>query len=154
MNEAVRSLDFKMLLMAFSPMAWWVPVLVRRRHWSLRDDLAVRMPALRTAAVWLAAYAVYFAAGEYLDRRFGLTTAPSWIGRYDTAAIVVRAVAIVLVAPLSEEIFFRGVLFRLLRGRLRPGHQFRGIGGDLHDERGDNRHFNFPSRVRALARDR
>jgi membrane protease YdiL (CAAX protease family) len=81
---------------------------------SLREDLGWRWPRPATLAIWLAAWAVWVAVGEYAIDLLGLDQAKPWPD-YPLLIVALRVLAIGLLGPLAEELVMRGVLLHRLR---------------------------------------
>jgi membrane protease YdiL (CAAX protease family) len=99
-----------------------IVVLVRRRRGpSVRDYLRLEAVGVRTALVWLAATLALVAASEGLTLLLERPVVPDFMLQiYQTAGVLpLFWLAIVVMAPLFEEVFFRGFLFAgLERSRL------------------------------------
>jgi len=94
-----------------------------RRGVAVRDYLALRWPGGRTIAVWCLVQLAFIGCADgitYLIR--GRIVPPFMVDVYETAYIVALLwFAFVLVAPVTEELFIRGFLFRgIERSRLGP----------------------------------
>ncbi|HKU61977.1 MAG TPA: CPBP family intramembrane glutamic endopeptidase [Gemmatimonadales bacterium] len=89
-------------------------VVLRARGQPLREVLALVPPRPGTLAAWVAAFAVLLAIGELLQPILGLSPVHPWLDQYGTTELVVRVLGIVLLAPLAEELIFRGALFTRL----------------------------------------
>jgi hypothetical protein len=68
---------------------------------------------------WLVLWTLWVAAGELLSEALGRPEAPHFTAH--GLALGIRVVGIVLLAPLLEELVFRGILFQLLLRRAGPG---------------------------------
>ena len=80
-----------------------------RRGWAVRDYLGLRTPAARTALVWILAMAGFIVCSDLLTYATGRPIVHPWlIDVYRTGWLVPLFVAIIVVGPLFEEIFFRG----------------------------------------------
>ena len=88
--------------------------LVRPSSWSQALKLAVGGMLLVLVVAQLLDPLLHAAESQGLTPRPFPGGAQAWIG------VVVAAVAFVVVAPVAEELFFRGLLFAALRGRLGP----------------------------------
>ena len=100
-----------------------VTLVLRARRLPAREFLALRWPAARTVGLWLGAFAVLVVVEEWASRMLGLPAPESWGDRYTGLVLVVRLIGLVVLAPVAEELVFRGVLFgRIARTRLgQPG---------------------------------
>jgi len=110
---------------AAAPVAIGLTVLcaAARKGVALRDYLALRWPGGRTIALWCLIQLAFIACADgitYLIR--GRIVPPFMVDVYETAHLVpLLWLAFVLVAPVTEELFIRGFLFRgLERSRLGP----------------------------------
>lgn len=88
-------------------------VISRRRRLSLREDVRLVWPPASVAAAWLIGWAIYVTVKELVSTRLGLPPPKPWAG-LGLAARVIRTVGIVLLAPATEELAFRGFLFRAI----------------------------------------
>jgi len=98
-------------------------IVVARRGARLADYLAWRWPGWRTALRWLAASMVLVGIGELANHLADRPAVPEFMRlAYETAgSLSLLALAIVVVAPLFEELLFRGFLYEgLAHSRLRP----------------------------------
>jgi membrane protease YdiL (CAAX protease family) len=97
-------------------------LVLRARGRSVRQELALRWPGLGRTLPWIAGFAVLVAAETWLEPLLGIPPAEAWGSRYVGAERLLRVLGIVVVAPVAEELIFRGALFtRLERTRLRAG---------------------------------
>ena len=97
-----------------------------RRGISVREYLALRFPPLRSLLVWLGVGLGVAAASEGLLLLLGEESVPEFmISAYQTAVYLpLFWVALVVAAPLFEEIFFRGFLFQgWSQSKLREGRR-------------------------------
>jgi CAAX protease family protein len=84
-----------------------------------RERLAWKPVPARVMLLWLVVWTVWVAAGEFLSEAIGRPEAARFTDH--GPALVIRVVGIVLLAPLLEELVFRGILFQLLLPRAGPG---------------------------------
>jgi membrane protease YdiL (CAAX protease family) len=87
-------------------------LIARRRGLSAREDLRLVWPSARQAAVWLPVWIAWMAIVEWGEARLGLS-APRHSG-LGSAAVLVKVVGMVVLAPATEEIAFRGFVYRLI----------------------------------------
>jgi len=78
------------------------------------QDLGLRWPSLRSALLWLALFAVLSAGEEIAGKAWGVAAPEPWGTKYSIPAVVTRVFAMVVLAPMSEELLFRGLLYKLL----------------------------------------
>ncbi|HWD84598.1 MAG TPA: CPBP family intramembrane glutamic endopeptidase [Solirubrobacteraceae bacterium] len=96
-------------------------LLYRRRHFGRRAlGLQGAAPARSVGLVFLAVIAVGITNLLWLKGVLGLKqpNSPGITLRGDTAALAVAGLFMCLCAPVTEEIFFRGFLYRALRNRM------------------------------------
>lgn len=92
-----------------------------RRGASVRDYLGLHWPATSVVGRWLALAVLFVVAADGLNALFGRAPVPdfmrdSWLSAGSPALYVL---ALVVAAPVFEEVFFRGFLLRgLMAGRL------------------------------------
>lgn len=98
----------------------WVAVMVfaaRRRGWRARDYLALVAPRRAEILFGVACLAAVLIAFDLLTLAFGRDVVPAFMVKMYTSARAANALAlffaaVVVVAPVVEEIVFRGFLFR------------------------------------------
>ena len=88
-----------------------------RGSWSLRDYLALRFPPAKTTAVWLGIVFVFVVAYDAAATLVGSGMSDFTIRIYETAGYVpLLWLTLAVAAPVFEEIFFRGFMFRGIQG--------------------------------------
>jgi membrane protease YdiL (CAAX protease family) len=85
----------------------------RKRGLSWREDLRFVGPNLLQLAVWIPAWLVWLAATEWIWRLFGEPPPETRLG-LAPVVVAIKVVGMVLLAPIVEEILFRGFVFRLV----------------------------------------
>jgi len=111
------------LLQVFLPLlALGVVVLVlRARGFSPRRELALYAPSTPSLLGWVGAFLVLAIVEEIAGRALGVPPVVPWGSRYGALERVIRAGGMIAVAPVVEELLFRGLMFtRLSATRLRP----------------------------------
>jgi membrane protease YdiL (CAAX protease family) len=108
----------------YAPVAWWCwRVSKRYGRGDLGHDLGLRFRAidlLTGAGTWLAATVLQVAVlliVQLLGLPLGSNTESIADSRDDAAAFAAVTVLAVVIAPVVEELFFRGLLLRALRSR-------------------------------------
>ena len=89
----------------------------RLRGMSFRDDLGLQLPSWKQGLFWLILFVVLAAIEEVLQKIMGLPAPERWGAKYTAEIKAVRVFAIAVLAPLSEELLFRGMLYRMKIGR-------------------------------------
>jgi membrane protease YdiL (CAAX protease family) len=86
-------------------------LMLRARGESLREVLALVPPRLSTLAVWVGAFIVLVGFESLLKPLLGFPAIRPWSGSYHSAEVLLRVAGVVLVAPVAEELIFRGAAF-------------------------------------------
>jgi len=90
-----------------------------RRGWSVAEYFALRRVSGRTMLFWLAVLALFIVATELLNHFLDREIPEFMVYAYQTAGVLpLFLLAIVVVAPLFEELFFRGFMFRGLQASI------------------------------------
>jgi hypothetical protein len=97
-------------------LALMVVIAARAARWTAKEYFAITVPQWRSLFFWLACLALWDAASEILERMAGFreVNAPGFDYQTAQAAGTVAwfVVGSVLVAPICEEIVFRGFIYR------------------------------------------
>jgi membrane protease YdiL (CAAX protease family) len=118
--EALRNDGFLLGLLTVASAPGWIAVAViaaRRRGWSARDYLALVPPRRGEIAFGVACFVALLVALDLLSLALGRDVVPRFMVEAYTSArnsgtLVLLVVAVVVAAPITEEIAFRGFLFR------------------------------------------
>lgn len=86
----------------------------RLRRLPIRPTLALNWPGWRKALLWFGLFALLAVAEEVASRVFGIEPSPPW--SYPPVESALRILGILLLAPVAEELLFRGLLFTRIRG--------------------------------------
>ena len=89
-------------------------LVLRARGEPLREVFALVPVRRATLAGWVAAFVVLVLLEALLGPLLGFPPARPWESRYGSTEMVIRLVGIVLVAPITEELIFRGAAFTRL----------------------------------------
>ena len=89
-------------------------VAARKRHIARKEFLGLGLPRFIPSAILMSGFIVLACALEVAYRHAGLGVNTSWAGKYSWSTLAIRIVGIVVLAPLGEELLFRGVIFKLL----------------------------------------
>ncbi|MCB0496061.1 MAG: CPBP family intramembrane metalloprotease [Cyclobacteriaceae bacterium] len=93
---------------------------VRRKRLSFRTDIGIKLPRLEQAIYWSILFFILIQIEEYTFYANEAKNSEPWALKYTHFEILFRAIAIVILAPLSEELLFRGLFYsRLLKTKLR-----------------------------------
>ena len=112
--DALKKLIAPIAVLAIAVIIW------RVRNLSLRDDLAVVAPRARDALLWIVVWVAWMALSEFVANKVGVEAPEIWSDR-SVAAMGALFVGMVLLAPIGEELVFRGLLYgRLANTSLGP----------------------------------
>lgn len=89
-------------------------LVLRARGESLREVFALVPVRRATLAGWVAAFVVLVLLEALLGPLLGFPPPRPWESRYGSTELLIRLAGIVLVAPIAEELIFRGVAFTRL----------------------------------------
>lgn len=87
---------------------------------SLLNELDLRAPPVRPMLAWLLGFVVIAVSVELVLFNLNLLEASPW--QVNTPLLAIRIVGIVVLAPIAEEILFRGLLLNWLEARLGNTH--------------------------------
>jgi membrane protease YdiL (CAAX protease family) len=86
----------------------------RKRRIPRKEFLGLGLPRLIPSLILMTGFIALACALEVAYRHAGLGVTASWVGKYSWGALAIRIIGIVVLAPLGEELLFRGVIFQLL----------------------------------------
>jgi CAAX protease family protein len=112
MTPVVRDTLFRIVLPSVGTAL--VLIVAERRDMSFQEDLGLKIPSWDIALLWLLLFVALVVVEELLGRAWGLPRPEPWSLKYHGAAKIIRTVALILIAPLSEELVFRGMLYHLV----------------------------------------
>ena len=82
---------------------------------SLKEDIGLVFPSLKDILLWGIAFLFLMILDDYLYKLNVSEAIEAWVGKYSTTEIVVRAFGIVVLAPIAEELLFRGLLYARIK---------------------------------------
>jgi uncharacterized protein len=91
-----------------------VIIVARQRDMSFTRDLGLRLPSWESTLMWLVLFVALVVIEEWLSNAWGLSKPEPWSVKYHGTTKVIRVLALVLIAPISEEVVFRGMLYHLV----------------------------------------
>jgi membrane protease YdiL (CAAX protease family) len=86
----------------------------RKRHIPRKEFLGLGPPEFVPSVILMLGFIALAGALEVVYRHADLGANTSWVGKYSAGALAIRIVGILVLAPLGEELLFRGVIFKLL----------------------------------------
>lgn len=94
-----------------------VLIVARVRGYSFAGDIGLRLPTGGSTLLWSLIWLGVAIAGEYVARLQGESQPASWWAQFSRDQIIVRAIQIIVLYPIAEELVFRGLLFHALEKR-------------------------------------
>lgn len=95
-------------------------IVIRLRRLSFKDTLAINRPKIKDVFIYVCIFIIWLCATELFFGHLGILETGQW-KNYSLSHIVIRGVSICIVAPFSEELIFRGLLFTRVRDRFGLG---------------------------------
>lgn len=86
----------------------------RLRGVSFRDGLGLRLPSWQQGVFWLVLFVALAIVQEALQKAVGLPVPEHWGSHYTDSVKVIRLFAMIALAPISEELLFRGLLYHTI----------------------------------------
>lgn len=80
------------------------------RKWTLKEYLAFRVPTVKSLIFWVFLFVILVVVEEFTIKLMGIGEVTPW--NYSTLTSVIRAFGMVVLAPIGEEMVFRGLLFK------------------------------------------
>lgn len=111
MTPEVRDTLLRLLLPAIGIVV--ILFAANRRGLSLGDDLGLRLPSFRQGFLWLVVFLALAITEEVLWRALGQPAPEPWGDKYSRSIIWMRVLAMVVMAPIAEELLFRGLFFHM-----------------------------------------
>jgi membrane protease YdiL (CAAX protease family) len=105
MNEAV--LNIVMLILSIGLIIF----VARKKKLSYKNDIGLIFPNWKNLIFWITAFVILIALEEFIYEQFIDTITVPWKEKYSTSQMILRGIGIVLLAPITEELIFRGLLF-------------------------------------------
>jgi membrane protease YdiL (CAAX protease family) len=117
MSDEIKEILLRIVIF---PVAVLVAVIVLYlKKLPIRDNLGLKFPTRKEWLFWFSLYIPVVIFGEAWYFGFGLNEGRNW--EYPLAVMIIRAIGIIILAPISEELLFRGVIFkRIADSRLGP----------------------------------
>jgi len=88
--------------------------IARARRLTLVNDLGLRAPPPGQAALWSLVFVALAVGQEVAGEALGWPAPEPWRDKYAGPALAARVAGIVVLAPVAEELLFRGLLFRVI----------------------------------------
>jgi membrane protease YdiL (CAAX protease family) len=108
MDEELQKIIIRVLCL---PLGVIIAIIVLTlRKMSLKDYFGLKFPSKREFLFWLLWFIPLIIAAEIWFFGFGLNEGRIW--KYTMMVSIVRAFGVIILAPICEELIFRGVLFK------------------------------------------
>jgi len=91
-----------------------VVIVARQRNMSLQRDLGLQLPSWESSLFWLLLFVGLVVVEELLGIAWGLPRPEPWSLKYQGIAKIIRVFAVILIAPICEELVFRGMLYHVV----------------------------------------
>ena len=92
----------------------------KKKRLSYKYDLGLVLPNWKNLIFWIALFLLLIAIEDFFFNQFSDSITESWKEKYTTPQMLLRGIGIVILAPISEELMFRGLLFwRIKNSRLK-----------------------------------
>lgn len=85
-------------------------IICRVKKLPFKETLALRWVSYKDTFLWVSLFVVWIVIEEVSFNFLGIPSAQTWT--YSLPAIFIRAFGIILIAPIGEELLFRGLLFK------------------------------------------
>jgi membrane protease YdiL (CAAX protease family) len=89
-------------------------LVAKARETSFRDYLGLRVPSWDRAWLWMLLFIGLVVVEEVLWKAWGLPQPQPWGPKYRGVAKAIRVFAMIVLAPVSEELLFRGMLYHIV----------------------------------------
>jgi len=87
-----------------------IPFIVCKfRKLPVRETLGLTWPSCKQALLWLSIYAVFAIINEYFYLQTEAFRSRGWDS--ELSVVIIKSIGIILLAPVAEELIFRGLLF-------------------------------------------
>src|SRR5712691_8557833 len=81
----------------------------RKNHIPRKEFLGLGLPKFIPSVILMIGFIALAFALEVVYRHADLGANTSWVGKYSASALAIRIAVILVLAPLGEELLFRGV---------------------------------------------
>ncbi len=113
--------ELKSTLLRVVPIAFVIPIpfiVCKFKKFPFRETLALKWPPVKQILIWLCIYAVFAIINEFYYLQSEAFRSRAW--DFELPVVIIRSIGIIVLAPVAEELIFRGLLFNRL-SRLRTG---------------------------------
>jgi len=94
--------------------------IAKKKRLSYKYDLGLVLPNWKNLIFWIALFLLLIAIEDFAFNQFSDSITESWKEKYTVPQMLLRGIGIVILAPISEELMFRGLLFwRIKNSRLK-----------------------------------
>jgi len=88
-----------------------VIVISKKNKLSYKSDLGLVFPDWKNMVFWISLFVLLIVLEGYVYKWFRDGITESWAGKYTMPQQILRGIGIVILAPISEELIFRGLLY-------------------------------------------
>ncbi len=103
----VTTLNITMTILSIGLLAF----VAKKKKLSYQSDLGIVIPNWKSIVFWIGLFLLLIAIEDLIYRQLGDSITESWKEKYTTPQMLIRGIGIVILAPISEELMFRGLLF-------------------------------------------
>ncbi len=90
-------------------------LVAKRKQFSFKHDIGFVFPKWKDLRFWAILFLALIFAEEFAYQHFGNEPTNSWIGKYSIDEMILRSIGIVILAPISEELILRGLLYAQIK---------------------------------------
>jgi len=83
----------------------------KKKKLSYKNDMGLVFPKWKDLIFWIVLFVLLIGLEEFLSKQFSVDATQSWKGKYTIIQMILRGTAIIILAPISEELIFRGLLY-------------------------------------------
>lgn len=86
------------------------------RNFPIKETLALNSPKAKDVFFYVTIFLTWLLFTEFITFKYGLLETGQWKG-FTLGHMVLRGISICLIAPIVEELVFRGLLFTIIKDR-------------------------------------
>jgi len=89
--------------------------ITKKKKLSYKNDIGLILPKWKEVVFWTSLFVLLIFIEDYMYQQFSTSKTDSWIGKYSVYEMVFRSLGIVIIAPIAEELMFRGLLYARIK---------------------------------------